>query len=428
MELTTQQLSDKIKDIVGKAMSERREESIAKGKEAGAAAAAGKTPDGKDADPVSRRHVSYLVDQPQSAAKKMYEKEPEDLTSDEKGRGVARCVRYLYRCQGNVLQAVELAYQAGDTVLAKYWEKALGQNTLAGGGALIPPEFAAGVIEELGAKSVVMASGVSTVPMNNGNLSIPFIDSSATAAYVAEGANATKSEATFGQLQLHDRELVALVPVGNRLLLNGSPRVDGIIRDHLVRIMKRKMDVTLIRSDGTAGEPKGMLFWAKTANKFDANGTINLANVTDDLGTCISNLEEGDVDLDNKPGWLFAPRTKKYLFTVRDTNNNLAFEPEMKGGTLMGFPWKMTSQIPKTLGSGSDESEIYFAAFDMLVLAENENIAVDAFAGGAYHDGSAIQSGISRNETVMRAIALHDFGAQQRGAEISVMEAVKLGA
>ena len=34
---------------------------------------------------------------------------------------------------------------------------------------------------------------------------------------------------------------------------------------------------------------------------------------------------------------------------------------------------------------------------------------VEAFRGGAYHDGTTVQSGISNDETVITCISEHDF-------------------
>ena len=348
------------------------------------------------------------------------------LSTDQKGLLAARCIRYYIAAGNDVQRAMDLAHHAGDKTIVDCWDKALGETTLAGGGALLPTEFSDAIIEELGAKAVVRKMGALTMPMNSGSLAIPYLGTSASAAYTGEGATATASQPTFGQLQLSDKELVCLVPVGNRLLSNGGPKVDKVIRDHMVRVMQRKEDATFIRSVGAAYEPQGMLYQAAAANKFDANATVNLANVVADLGTAVDNLMSGDVSLE-KAGWLFAPRTYKYLYTVLDSNGNFVFKDGLEAGMLLGYPFAVTSQIPVNIGTGSDSSEVYFAAFDSLVIAENDSLRIQAFDGGAYHNGSATVSGVSQNETVVRATALHDFGAMQRGAEIAVIEEFDAG-
>ena len=341
----------------------------------------------------------------------------------DKGINAARCIRYLALSNNHIGDAATMAEKDGHKMVAK----ALGESTLAGGGALLPIEFSMEVIELLRADAVVRAMGVTSMPMNSGSLTLPFIGVGTTASYVGENTNIQKTEPTFGQLQLSDKKLAALVPTSNDLLRNGGDRVDRVIRDDLVRAMRLKEDITFIRSDGSSNEPTGMLFLADSGNLFDADGTTNLDTVTADLSTSINNLRQNDVDL-NGAGWLISSRTWKFLIGQRDGNGNLVWKPEMDQGKLFGFPFMITTQIPENLGGGTDESEIYFCAFPMLVLAENEALQIEVFPGGTYFDGATLISGISQDQTVIRALALHDFGARQRGKEISVIQAVKWGA
>jgi len=340
----------------------------------------------------------------------------------EKGINFARAVRFLWKANGNPHLASEMATNAG----YEYVGKALGETTLAGGGALLPEEFSNEIIELLGTNTVVRRAGCSTVPMNTGSLTMPFVATGSTASYTAESANITKSEPTFGQLQLHDHKLAALIPTSNDLLRNGGARVDSIIRNDIVRAMSRKEDVTFLRSLGVSSEPKGMRGWVDSGNSFAA-AAVSVANVTADLGKAVFLLEDAEVDT-SSASWFLSPRSKKYLMTARDGNNNLVWASEMAQGTLMGFPWYMTAQIANNYGSGSDESEVYFAAMDVLTIAENEQIMVEVLPNAAYHDGSAVVSGASRDETVIRSIAMHDFGARQRGKEIAYISEVKWGA
>jgi len=343
-----------------------------------------------------------------------------------RGHSAARCFRYLYRTNGNVEAAIDLAHGCGDTKIAEAWEKVMASQVLADGGALLPTEFGAEIIEELGAKAVVRKMGLTVMPMNTGSLTLPYIDSSATAYYVGENSNITASNPTTAQLQLSDKTLAVLCPISNSLLMNGGPKVDAAIKNHLIRVARRKEDVTFIRSLGTANEPTGMLYQGISANQFAANGTINVANVTTDLGKAIDKLMALDVDLDGA-GWLISSRTYRYLHQATDANSNRVWRDEMDKGTIEGFPYAVTSQIPDNLGSGTNESEIYFVSFPTMVLGENENLEMAVFPGGAWYDGSSVISGISQNQTVIRLLAHHDLGCQQRGQEIAVINTVKYG-
>lgn len=122
-------------------------------------------------------------------------------------------------------------------------------------------------------------------------------------------------------------------------------------------------------------------------------------------------------------GWLLAPRTSSGLMRTLDADGNFVFRDEMAGGMLLGFPFKKTTQIPINLGSG-DKTEIYFVDFSSTIIAEADTIEVSVFEGGAYFDGSTVVSGISTDQTVVRALERHDFGARQRGQEIAVIKEV----
>ena len=121
------------------------------------------------------------------------------------------------------------------------------------------------------------------------------------------------------------------------------------------------------------------------------------------------------------------PRTKAGLMRQRDGNGNFVFRDEMLGGTLMGFRYETTTQIPTNLGGPGNQTELYFADFGSLVIAESSSLQVSVYEGGAFNDGTGVVSGISTDQTVLRAIARHDFGARQRGNEISVLTEVDWG-
>jgi len=257
--------------------------------------------------------------------------------------------------------------------------------------------------------------------MNSGSLTMPYLSSGSSAAYVGENNNISKSEPEFGQLQLSAKKLAGLVPISNDLLRDSSPNVDNIVRDDMVQTLGLREDLAFIRDDGTENKPKGMRHWADTVRDRTTDGA--LANVVTDLSTAVRTLEQNDVDL-VRGGWAMSPRTKWHLMSLLDGNGNYVFRGEMLGGNLMTFPFQVTTQIPNNLAdlatSGTDFSELYFADFNSLIIGENTQLLVDVFPGGAYHDGSNVVSGISSDQTVMRILARHDFGARHRGKEIVV--------
>ena len=99
--------------------------------------------------------------------------------------------------------------------------------------------------------------------------------------------------------------------------------------------------------------------------------------------------------------------------TIRDGNGNFAFRQEMLTGKLWGIPYKTTTQISINLAyTGTAESENYLADFADCVIGDADEIIIDASPNAAYYDtaSAAVVSSFSRDETVIRAIARHDFG------------------
>ena len=340
-----------------------------------------------------------------------------ELRTFPKGLRAARWLRAMAACKGDYVAASKLAK---DVYRDEEVSKALAESVFEGGGAIVPDEYVAEVIDLLRAQTVVRALGARPMPMNSGSLTMPYLAKGTTAYYVGENKNITVSEPEFGQLQLSAKKLAALVPISNDLLRDSSPATDTIVRDDMVRTIGLREDLAFIRDDGTENKPKGMRHWVATGNVANRGGSA-LANVVSDLGKCIRNLEEADVPM-FVPGWIMTPRTKWFLMTLLDSNGNYVFRAEMLTGNLMTYPFRTTTQIPNNLASPqANTSEIYFADFASLIIGENTQLLVDVFPGGAYYDGTTVVSGISTDQTVMRVLERHDFGARYRGKEISVL-------
>jgi HK97 family phage major capsid protein len=340
----------------------------------------------------------------------------------DKGLMAARYIRALAAGKGDPARAAKYAEQVWrDEKLAK----ALNESTLSEGGALVPTEYSAEVIELLTGRAVVRSLGATVVPMNSGSLTIPKLTGGATAAYVGEGNNATKSQQTTGQLQLSAKKLMALVPVSNDLLRDASGRADTIVRDDTVSAMALREDLAFIRGDGTQNAPKGMRHWAPATHVFDSTGTT-LAQVTADLAKMVNLLESADVRF-LRPGWILTPRSKWFLWQLLDSNGNPVFREEISQGKLLTFPFKTTTQVPNNLGASSNASEVTLADFADMIIGENTDLIIDVSTEAAYFDGSAVVAAFSRDETVMRAIARHDFGSRH-DESIAVLNAVTWGA
>lgn len=351
----------------------------------------------------------------------------------EPGLALARCVRATAaaKFQGSGPDgAVAILRNWGDVELADQWAearaKALSAGDATAGGFLVPQQFSTDFIAYLRSAAVMRKLGVPTLPMPTGTVKLGKGTAGATASYIGENTNAPKSQLGTGQITLSFKKLACLTPVSNDLLRYSSPGADMIVRNDLVTAMSVKEDSAFIRGQGVDGSPKGLFYWAPGGNRIAANGTVNLQNVTTDLGKLMQVLMGADIPM-MKPCWIFAPRIKNFLVTLQNTQGAFVFKDEMAGGTLWGYPYEITTGVPTNLdtsGAGSnDESEIYFFDAMQAVIGEAESIMVDASQEAAYNDGTTVQAAFSLDQTVVRAIAEHDF-AMRYAEAVAVLTAV----
>ena len=342
----------------------------------------------------------------------------EDET-EKKGLKAARFLRHFAAGRGDRDKAIDIARKAGDEMIAKAMEATDAQA----GGVWVPEQLSSEVIELLRPASVVKSMGPRMVPMPTGSLSMTKLTGGATSSYIGESQNIPETGQTTGKISLNWKKLACVLPISNDLLRFETFAGDEIIRDDAVAGLSQRADLAFLSDDGTEHTPKGIYHMCPTANFLDANATVNLANVTSDVATIILQMRNANARMMNC-GWLGAPTTEMYLMQVRDANGNFAFRDEMVRGTFWGYPFRATTQIPYTLGAGSDESLIYFVDFADILIGEATSLMVDVSNEASYWDGSALQSAFSLDQTVLRLIEHHDI-ATRHEESIVIMEETK---
>ena len=353
---------------------------------------------------------------------------------EDRGLDFACCIRATaaakFRGVGSE-GAIEILRQWGKADLAEKWadarQKALAAGDATAGGFLVPTQFSTEVIEFLRARAVIRSLNARTIPVPTGTIKIPKLTGGATAYYIGENTAATKSEPTTGQLTLTFKKLVTLVPLSNDLIRYASPGADAIVRDDTVNAMRVREDLAFIRDTGTESTPKGLRYWAHADNIVAANGTASVQNTFTDLGKLWQKLLEGNIPMIS-PAWIIAPRVQTYLMTLLNSNGYPVFREEMSAGRLWGFPYGVTTSIPTNLDASltgnNNESEVYLADFAQAVIGESMNLVIDTSAEASYTEGGAVVSAFDRDQTVVRAIAEHDFG-MRHDKGVAVLTAVK---
>lgn len=356
--------------------------------------------------------------------------EPEKPEPAKMGLNAARFIRAIAQSKGDVGRA---AHWAKNTMKDERLEKALMTSIQEQGGALVPAGDVQELIELLTPRTVMRSAGALVVPMPDGTLPWPKITAGATAAYIGEGAAQNAQRLTLGMMNLVWKKLRALMPLTQELVRMSSPAADTVVRNDLVRALAQGEDRAFIRADGTAAQPKGLRYWAKTANVIpsaaaDDGSVPTIGEVETDLRKMMNALLAADVGMGN-PRWLMAPRTALFLEFLRDATGFKAF-PEVSGDRLLRYPMLVSNNVPSDLaGAGTETlSELYLFDADDAIIAESSTLEVSISNEASFHDESGnVVSAFDQDLTIVKAIARHDFG-MRHDESVSVGTGILYGA
>jgi len=345
-------------------------------------------------------------------------KRPVPETKEEKVDGsiiVARIVKSLINGGRTVEGAIRYAEKAyKDEMLIK----ALNEGSSEAGGYLVFPKYVRDLIEYLRPKSVIRQIVKNRIPMNTNQLIYPKQTGGASGYYIGEGVDIPETGLSFGQLVLTAKKMAALCAISNDLLRDASLSVDEIVRNDLVKAMAETEERYFLRGDGTGYTPKGLRYWAVPDNIYTPDGSTYNA-VIKTLAKAELKLKKAYLNTSSAV-WIISPRVEFFLKTLVNDMGNFVFRDEMLNGKLHGYPYYVSHFIPENLGTGQNETEIYFVAADELIIAENEALVIDVSKEATYKSGTSLVSAYSLDQTIVRAIMRHDFAVRHENAVVVI--------
>jgi HK97 family phage major capsid protein len=341
--------------------------------------------------------------------------------------------------------------------------RALVASTGPAGGFIVPPDYMNEVIELLRPAAVVRGSNPRVIPMPRGTMTLPGQASPATATYGTEGTPLASSQQTLKQIVASFKKLTALVPISNDLMRYADPAIDALVRDDLVEVIALREDLAFLLGDGTQAAPMGFTgfanawavsqggtagVWSSTADSTAAvNGAANSAligqnggnfitsnetysetTVVNELTGMINRLDTANVG-DKRRMWFMHPRTYNYLFGLLNGLGLYVFRDELSKGTLYGYPFKKTTQIPTniwdTTGTNKDCSFIILAEMTEAMILDSMSLELAVSREGTYTDANGnTVSAFQYDQTLIRAITEHDFQLRH-DAGCSVLQFVR---
>lgn len=361
------------------------------------------------------RRDSFRV-RPGERAKAQAKRDPDAGLKDRRGVKAARFVLGLMHARYNKVsmeKAAEfISNRFGDDLVAR----ALVSNITGEGGALIPQDFMADLIELLRASTAVRGASPMEVGMPMGNLTIPRLAGGATASYQYETDDIAISQERFDDVNFVAKKLTAMVPVSNDLIRRAPIGVEEVVRDDLVQTIARREDLAFLRGDGTDKGPIGMRHLALAANIISVPTMPATPAAGDQLTAILSGASAAILALQNgmsrmiRPVWIMAPTIARFIATARDQVGGFYFKDEIEAGRFEGYPIRLTQQLPTnlTVSTYTKGSEVYFVDMADFVIADTYNVVVDASDVAAYNDGVSMVSAFQRDQSLFRVIAEHD--------------------
>lgn len=286
-------------------------------------------------------------------------------------------------------------------------------------------------IETLRNESAFLSGGPVEMDMSFGSIDIPAGLAGATGTYGAEGADLPYTQMTTRKVSMSAKHLKAVTAINNYAISISPLAVASIVGDDLQMGVTLAMDAAGLRGDGTGANPAGILSLVAAAHKFAA--TANTASPTytaidADAKTALTKIRSSNVP-NRRRRWIMANRVFTYLQFLRDGNGNWVYPglhlpvPVWHGN----YPVTLSEQVPTNLGAGTDESEIYLVDFGHVLMGIARSLVLTASTEASYKNaGATLVSAFSLDETVIRAIASHDFDMRHDKAAV-VITTVKWG-
>lgn len=236
-------------------------------------------------------------------------------------------------------------------------------GTTTAGGFTVPTDLGLPIIELLRNRAVVASLGAQVITGITGNVAIPRQTGAATASWLSETAQVSKTNQTFGQLALTPKRLAARSGYSLQLLRQSSIAVEGFIRNDQASVLAIAIDLAAIQGTGSSGQPTGIVNTSGIGS-FTFGGAPTYAKYIEAIAAMLSANS-----LAGMPAFLGSPSSwTKGKTTTRDTGSGVFIIGA--DNTVDGYRWAPSNHLPSNrliLGDFSQLIIAYFGEPDVVV-------------------------------------------------------------
>lgn len=258
--------------------------------------------------------------------------------------------------------------------LAKRGQAIAGENgidtrnmTLSTGAGAIIANVGPTMIELLRRRTVCYSLGAVILSDLTGSFALPKETGENTFEWVAEGAAASKSVGSIGQVQFSAKTLTAWTGLTRRFIKQTSIDAEMFARYQLIEGAARGLDFGGLCGPGTTNNVLGILYDTDVPNVI--NGTNGAALTWAKVVEFETNVLTNNADAGSM-AYVVNAKTNGLLKTTPKISGYPTFLQEQ--GEMNGYPVARTNQLPSTLTKGSSSgicSGAVFGDFSKLVFA-----------------------------------------------------------
>lgn len=219
-------------------------------------------------------------------------------------------------------------------------------------------------IESLRESTPVLGLGVTMIPGLTGDVSIPKELLNPDFYWVAEDAEPTEGDATFGSVDLAFKTVAARIPFTRQAMKQTTPNLESVLTRSLRIGLGIAIEKAIINGAGSSTVPEGVL-QASGIGSVTSSGTVthdNLLELEEALSESNANVAEA-VTVTNSRG-------KRRLFGAKkDAGSGLFLAERAEGGRFMTDigPGVVSNNVPNTIDT--DKSAIIHGVWRSYVVA-----------------------------------------------------------
>lgn len=262
--------------------------------------------------------------------------------------------------------------------------KAMSVGTNSAGGYLVPTEFRAEVLYEMGNYTQVRQM-CRVIPMDSAKLDFPTVTARPTAYAPGENTAITESQPTLGNVPLSANLIGVLVPMSRTLAASKKLDVVALLRDLIAEELSYKEEYYFVNGNGT-NQPKGFRDTSYTGVTSVSMDSSSLA--WPDLVQLMFSVAQ-KYRRRGAGAFALSSTALQIVMSLKDSADRPIWTPPQDElpGTILGKPYYELEQIPTTLGSSPNyTTEIWFGQFKHYVIGDLEEFSVEASteAGDAF--------------------------------------------